>query len=62
MNQVRDSEYYFAEAERCLRWSRLQHDLRKAAELEALADEYARTAWRLQSIERAPFRDRALTD
>ncbi len=62
MSRLRDSEYYLEEAERCLRWASLLNDRRSIAELEALAGEYLETARRLQSTERAPFRERVPAD
>ncbi len=62
MSRVKDSEFYLEEAERCLRWATLLNDRRRIAELESLAVEYLETARRLQSIERAPFRERVLSD
>lgn len=58
MRDVKDSDYYVEQAERCLRWSRLLNDKRRIAELEKMAEECFETARRLRSIEHAPARGR----
>ena len=62
MNQVRDSAYYFEQAERCLRWARLLNDKRSIADLETMAEEYLDKARRLQSLERPSFRERVASE
>ena len=63
MNDIKNADYYFGQAERCLRWARLQNDRHQIAELEKLAQDYFDTARRLRSMERAAlFKEHALTD
>ncbi len=58
MTETKNSNYYFEQAEICLRWSRVAN-CREAAALEQLASEYIVQAERLRSIEHAPFREQA---
>ena len=53
MGEVRDSQYYAEQAERCRRLSRMMNDQQSIDELQKMADEYTQTAARLRSIERA---------
>jgi len=58
MNEVKNSNYYIAQAERCLRWSRLLSDKRSIVELEKMAEEYMHLAERQRSLETATYKER----